>query len=76
LLADERSGALGHFTDLSMPSLFPLERIFEPADGVLDLTLYLFGLAFGLQLGITHRLADHLLDCAFDFLRGASNSGR
>ena len=49
--------------------LFPFERVFEAADGVLNLALYLVGVARRLQLGVTGRLADHLLDCAFDLLR-------
>jgi hypothetical protein len=42
--------------------LFPFERIFEVADGVLNLALYLVGYTIRLQLGVTDRLADHLLD--------------
>ena len=48
--------------------LFSFERILE-ADGVLNLALYLVSLAFRLQLGVTDRLADGLLDCTFDLLR-------
>jgi hypothetical protein len=49
--------------------LFPFERVFEAADGVLNLALYLVSLALRLQLGVTDHLADHLLDCTFDLLR-------
>src|ERR1039458_6317075 len=49
--------------------LFPFERVFDAAYGVLNLALYLVGLALRLQLGVTDRLADHLLHCAFDLLR-------
>ena len=49
--------------------LFSFERILEAADGVLNLALYLVSLAFRLQLGVTDRLADGLLDCTFDLLR-------
>ena len=49
--------------------LFPFERVFEAADGVLNLALYLVGLALRLKLGVTDRLADHLLDCTLDLLR-------
>src|ERR1019366_4668314 len=49
--------------------LFSFERVFDAADGVLNLALYLVGLALRLQLGVTDRLADHLLHCAFDLLR-------
>ena len=57
----------------SLDALFPfehvLDRVFEAADGILDLAFYLVGLALRLQLGVTGRLADRLLDCAFDLLR-------
>jgi hypothetical protein len=49
--------------------LFSFERVLDAADGVLNLTLNLVGVAFGLQLGVADRLADHLLDCALDLLR-------
>src|SRR6266566_1376056 len=49
--------------------LSPFERIFEAADGVLNFSLKLIGVAFRLQLGVADRLADRLLDFAFDFLR-------
>ena len=49
--------------------LFPFKRVFETADDVLNLALYLVGLALRLQLGVTDRLADRLLDGAFDLLR-------
>jgi hypothetical protein len=43
-------------------------RVFEAADGVLNLALYLVSLALRLQLGVTDCLADRLLDCTFDLL--------
>src|SRR5476651_2039121 len=53
--------------------LFPFESVFdrvlEAADGMLNLALYLVGLALRLQLGVTDRFADRLLDCTFDLLR-------
>src|SRR5665648_281868 len=49
--------------------LFSFERVFDAADGVLNLALYFVGLALRLQLGVTDRLADRLLHCAFDLLR-------
>lgn len=33
-------------------------RVFRAADGVFDLALHFVGLAFGLELGIAHHLAD------------------
>ena len=53
--------------------LFPFERVFEAADDVLNLALYLVGLALRLQLGVTDGLADHLLDCTFELLRRSDN---
>ena len=53
--------------------LFPFERVFDAANGVLNLALYLVGLALRLQLGVTDRPADNLLDCAFDLLRRSDN---
>ena len=46
--------------------LFLFERVFETADDVLNLTLYLVGIALRLQFGFNDRLADHLLACAWD----------
>jgi hypothetical protein len=48
--------------------LFPFERIFDAADGVLNLALDLVGLALRLQLCVTDRVADPLLYRAFDLL--------
>jgi hypothetical protein len=45
--------------------LFPLQGVFEAADGVLNLALNFVGLAIRRQLGVTGRLTDRLLDCAF-----------
>ena len=41
--------------------LLPLERAFDAADSILDLSCRLIGLAFRLQLGITTHLAGALL---------------
>ena len=41
--------------------LFPFERVFDLANGVLNLALYLVGLALRLQLDVTDRPADNLL---------------
>src|SRR5450759_359995 len=41
--------------------LFPFERVFDAANGVLNLPLYLVGLALRLQLGVTDRPTDNLL---------------
>ena len=38
------------------------ERVFETADGILNLAFGLIGLSFGLQLFITYRFADGLFD--------------
>ena len=38
------------------------ERVFETADGILNLAFGLIGLSFGLQLCITYRFADGLFD--------------
>ena len=46
-----------------------LQRVLKAADSVLDLARSLVGLALGLQLGITCRLADAFLDRALDLLR-------
>jgi hypothetical protein len=48
--------------------LFPFERIFDAADGVLNLALDLVGLALRLQLCVTDRVADRLHYRAFDLL--------
>jgi hypothetical protein len=50
-------------------ALLPLERVFDAADSILDLSCRLVGLTFGLQLGITENLAGNLLGFAFDLLR-------
>ena len=49
--------------------LFPSQRVFEATDGILNLALDLVGIALRLQLGIADRLADCLLNLAFDDLR-------
>ena len=49
--------------------VFPLDRVLEAADSVLNLSCRLLCLAVGLQLGITKHLAGDLLDFAFDLLR-------
>ena len=61
-------------TRLASPQrLFPFQRVsdrvFEAADGILYLALNLVGIALQLQLRVTDRLADRLLDGAFDLLR-------
>jgi len=38
------------------------ERVFETADGILNLAFGVIGLSFGLQLCITYRFADGLFD--------------
>jgi hypothetical protein len=48
--------------------LFPFERIFDAADGVLNLALDLVGLALRLQFCVTDRVADGLFYRAFDLL--------
>src|SRR4030095_13058476 len=66
----ERDGVFGRKERSTRPrGLFPFERVFEAADGVLNLALYLVGLAIRLQLGIAKHLARDLLDFPFDFLR-------
>ena len=52
--------------------LFPFERIFDAADGILNLALDLVGLALRLQLCVTDRVADRLLYRAFDLLSRAT----
>src|SRR3984893_19062629 len=54
---------------ISPQRLLPLERVFDAADSILDLSCRLVGLAFGLQLSITKHLAGNLLGFAFDLLR-------
>jgi hypothetical protein len=49
--------------------LLPLERVFDAADSILDLSCRLIGLAYRLQFGITKHLAGNLLGFAFDLLR-------
>ena len=53
--------------------LFPfecvLDRVFDAADGILNLALKLIGLAFRLQLGITDGLSNRLFYGALDLLR-------
>src|SRR6185295_13062352 len=49
--------------------LFPSEGVFKATDGILNFAFCFVGLAVRLQLGVTDRLADHLLDGAFDLLR-------
>jgi len=49
--------------------LLPLERAFDAADSILDLSCRLIGLAFRLQLGITKHLAGALLGFTFNLLR-------
>lgn len=48
--------------ELPVSALFSFQRgfdcVFETADGVLNLSLDLVGLAFRLQLGVTGRLSD------------------
>jgi len=44
-------------TGTSPQWLLPLERVFDAADSILDLSCRLVGLAFGLQLSITKHLA-------------------
>ena len=56
-------------TGTSPQWLLPLERVFDAADSILDLSCRLVGLAFGLQLSITKHLAGNLLGFAFDLLR-------
>src|ERR1700730_14824508 len=45
--------------------LLPLERVFDAADSILDLSCRLVGLAFGLRLSITKHLAGNRLGFAF-----------
>src|SRR5258708_4751994 len=49
--------------------LFSLERVFDAADSVLNLSCRLVCLAVGLQLGIAKHLAGDLFDFAFDLMR-------
>jgi hypothetical protein len=50
-----------------------VEQLFNLADFLLDLACELFDLAFGLQVGIVRYLACFLFDCAFHFMKLASN---
>ena len=59
-------------TRTSPQRLLPLERVFDAADSILDLSCGLVGLAFGLQLSITKHLAGNLLGFAFDLLADPS----
>src|ERR1017187_9254559 len=68
-----RMGLLVGRTRSHSQRLFPFERVFDTADGVLNLALNLVGLALRLQLGVTGRLADRLLHCAFDLLRRSND---
>jgi hypothetical protein len=56
-------------TRTSSRRLLVLERVFDTADSILDLSCHLVGLALRLQLGIANHLARDLLDFPFDFLR-------
>src|ERR1035437_4824474 len=53
--------------------LFPFERVFDPANGVLNPALYFVGLALRLHLDDTAPRAHPLLACAFDLLRRSHN---
>src|ERR1019366_6346728 len=68
-----RTGLLVGRTRSHSQRLFPFERVFDTADGVLNLALNLVGLALRLQLCVTGRLADRLLHCAFDLLRRSND---
>jgi len=46
--------------------LFPLERVLDAADSILDLSGRLVSLALGLHLGIAKYLAGDFLDFAYD----------
>jgi hypothetical protein len=46
----------------STSSKLLIKRVFEAADGVLNLAFNLVGFSFGYELGIARRLADHLVD--------------
>jgi len=46
-----------------------LERVFDAADSILDLSCRLIGLAYRLQFGITKHLAGNLLGFTFNLLR-------
>jgi len=58
---------------LPLGRLFASERVFEAADGVLNLAFDLVGLAVRFQLGVTDCLARRLFDCAFEFLCRSSD---
>ena len=49
---------------LALRRLFPSERVLDAADRILNLALYLVGLALRFQLGVTDRFAGCLLDGA------------
>ena len=56
-------------TGTSPQWLLPLERVFDAADSILDLSCRLIGLAYRLQFGITKHLAGNLLGFTFNLLR-------
>ena len=56
-------------TGTSPQRLLPLERVFDAADRILELSCRLIGVAFRLQLGITKHLAGALLGFTFNLLR-------
>src|SRR5664279_603434 len=56
-------------TRTSSQRLLPLERVFDAADSILDLSGCLVGLAIGLQLCITKHFAGNLLGFTFNLLR-------
>jgi hypothetical protein len=49
--------SMGFRARISPQRLLPLERVFDSADNIMDLSCRLVGLAFGLQLGVTKHLA-------------------
>src|SRR6478609_9296245 len=51
-----------------LPVLFAAQRVFDPADRVLDLSRRLVGFAFVLQLAVAHRLAGRFLDGALGLI--------
>src|SRR5664280_2969692 len=68
-----RTGLLVERKSSHSQRLFPFERVFDTTDGVLNLAFNLVGLALRLQLGVTGRLSDRLLHCAFDLLRRSND---
>ena len=60
---------MGFRARISPQRLLPLERVFDAADSILDLSCRPVGLAFGLQLSITKHLAGNLLGFTFNLLR-------